>query len=89
VAGTLTPLTPVAVGTTYRVELFANAAAGPSGHGEGQVFLGFVTAFADANGVAPFAAILTGPLGRGLEVSATATDAAGNTSVFSADVVVQ
>jgi titin len=87
VAGTLASTTPFAA---YRIELFANAAADPSGHGEGQVFLGVISVTAgESGGVVPFAAVLAVPLARGQVVSATATDGVGNTSEFSADVVVQ
>jgi titin len=86
VAGTLSTGFAVA---SYRVELFASPSADPSGHGQGQVFLGFVTALTDGGGNATFAAILAGPLAPGEAVSATATDANGNTSEFSADVVAQ
>jgi parallel beta-helix repeat protein len=37
-------------GTTFRVEFFANAAADPSGYGEGQTYLGFALVATDANG---------------------------------------
>jgi titin len=72
--------------TTYRVELFANAAADPSGHGQGKAFLGYVTATTDGNGNATFAAILADAGAAGQVLSATATDPLGNTSEFSADV---
>jgi titin len=86
VAGTLSTGVPVAF---YRVELFASPSADPSGHGQGQVFLGFATALTDNSGNATFAAILAGPLAPGEAVSATATDASGDTSEFSADVIAQ
>jgi titin len=86
VAGTLSTGVPVAF---YRVELFASPSADPSGHGQGQVFLGFATALTDNSGNATFAAILAGPLAPGEAVSATASDASGDTSEFSADVIAQ
>jgi parallel beta-helix repeat protein len=72
--------------TGFRIELFADPKADPSGHGQGQTFLGFVTAATDGNGHATFAAVLADPLAAGQAVSATATDSAGDTSEFSADV---
>jgi hypothetical protein len=65
------------------IELFANEAPDPSGHGEGETFVG--TATPAANG--RFTATLpTGLAGQWL--TATATDSAGNTSEFSEAVLV-
>jgi hypothetical protein len=71
--------------TTVTIEFFANAVptpgADPSGYGEGATFLGTVTP--KANG--KFTAML--PLvPAGTVISATATDALGNTSEFAADI---
>jgi len=63
---------------TVVIELFANAAGDPSGHGEGETFLGTVTP--NANG--RFVATLP-PVPAGTLVTATATDTAGSTSEFS------
>jgi parallel beta-helix repeat protein len=71
--------------TAFRVEFFANAAADPSGFGEGQTFLGAATVSTDAKGHAAVTAHLPGAVGAGQKVTATATDPAGNTSEFSAD----
>jgi hypothetical protein len=63
-----------------RVEFF-KAAPDSSGYGEGQVYLGFLTA--DANGrFSGTVAYTAGALNVGDTVTATATDAAGNTSEF-------
>jgi hypothetical protein len=63
-----------------RVEFFKSA-VDPSGHGEGQVYLGFLTA--DANGrFSGSIAFAAGTLAIGDVVTATATDASGNTSEF-------
>jgi hypothetical protein len=65
---------------SYRVELFGNAAADPSGVGEGQTFLGAVTVVTDGVGQASFAldvgttAVVTGTSQRVLT---------GDTSAFS------
>lgn len=69
--------------TTFRVEFFSNATADPSGHGEGQMFLGFanVTTNASCNvSFGPFTFAV--PPGQTI-FSATATDPANNTSEFS------
>jgi hypothetical protein len=65
------------------VELYASAAPDPSGFGEGETFLG--TATADAKG--RFIATLPSGL-AGQWLTATSTDAAGNTSEFSEAVQV-
>jgi MSHA biogenesis protein MshQ len=77
------------VGTPTNHSAFANAtleffksSASSSGYGEGQTYLGTLTA--DANGL--FAGVITVPTGVSLAitnpVTATATDASGNTSEF-------
>jgi hypothetical protein len=71
--------------TTFRIEFFANAAADPSGTGEGQTYLGFTNVITNAAGDAAFTATLPGSVTIGQVVSATATDPAGNTSEFSYD----
>jgi titin len=70
---------------TYRVELFANAACGPLGHGQGKTYLGHTDVTTDGSGNATFT--VSFPLAASAEtpvVTATATDADGNTSEFSA-----
>lgn len=69
-------------GTAYRLEFFANTAPDPTGYGEGEVCLGSIEVTTDAAGNAPFAVALPA-LGDRLHYTATATDAAGNTSEFS------
>lgn len=70
--------------STITVELFGNDEADPSGHGEGERFVGTVTP--NANGCFT---ILIDAAGAGRYVTATATDAAGNTSEFSAATAVR
>ena len=74
--------------TSYTVELFGNAAADPSGYGQGQTFLTSAVVTTDDSGQSSFAISLPVPLPIGQSVTATATDPAGNTSEFSADVTV-
>jgi titin len=68
------------------IEIFASSVPVPgadaTGHGEGQTFLGSVT----PNGSGRFTMILP-PVPKGTVISATATDAAGNTSEFALDAV--
>jgi hypothetical protein len=66
-----------------RIELFSNQSPDPSGFGEGQTFLGFATTDAQGN----FTANLPAALQPGTFLSATATDGAGNTSEFAADII--
>ena len=72
-----------------RIEFFANTTCHASGFGEGERFLGAITvrATGDASNPATFAATLpVTAIGR--FIAATATDAEGNTSEFSACVPV-
>lgn len=68
------------------IEFFANPVptpgGDPSGHGEGAVFLGA----AKPNPLGKFTASLP-PVPVGTLITATATDAASNTSEFGANVV--
>lgn len=69
--------------TTYTLEFFSGTAGHPSGYGEGQTYLGSITATTDGNCNASFS--FTGLLPPGQDfVTATATDPDGNTSEFSA-----
>jgi hypothetical protein len=73
---------------TYTLEFFASRAADPSGHGEGEVFIGSASVTTDASGNADFSASLAAadPFGDGTATgyfTATATDPAGATSEFS------
>jgi parallel beta-helix repeat protein len=74
--------------TTYRVEFFSNPEADPSGYGQGENFLGFVNVTTDSDGKVSFTHDIASAVPVGQFVSATATDPAGNTSEFSADMIV-
>ena len=80
VIGTLDTASP----HTAEIEFFANPQPGPgvdpSGYGEGALFLGTVTPLANGS----FTAILPS-VAQGALITATATDANGNTSEFSQD----
>lgn len=77
VTGTLDTPSP----NTASVEFFGNGAADPSGFGEGEQFLG-----AAAPGPSGAFTATLPAIGAGSFVTATATDALGNTSEFSAAV---
>lgn len=74
---------PSAPNQTFRVEFFASASADPSGHGEGERYLGFTAVTTDASGNGTFDVTLPAGSLAGEFITATATDAAGNTSEFS------
>ena len=74
-------------GTTIRIEFFASTGADPTGYGQGETFLGAVTVTTNAAGQATFSLTLTTRLPAGTVISATATDATGNTSEFARNVL--
>ncbi len=69
--------------TEYRIEFFSNSSADPSGHGEGETFLGSAIVITDAFGNADFSMDLPA-VQSGLFITTTATSAHGDTSEFSA-----
>jgi uncharacterized repeat protein (TIGR01451 family) len=76
-------------GAIFTIQFFSNTAADPSGHGQGQTFLGQTQVTTDpVTGHATFTATLPAIATGQLAISATATSAAGNTSEFSQDFVV-
>jgi hypothetical protein len=68
---------------SFRIEVFSNTACDPSGNGEGETYLGSVTATTDPSGNASFIGTFpVVPVGR--SITATATDLTTNdTSEFS------
>ena len=80
IAGTLNST----ANTLFRLEFFANAVCDPSGHGEGETFLGSTTVTTNGAGDIRFTATLPGMVRAGHFLTATATDPGGNTSGFSA-----
>jgi GEVED domain/Right handed beta helix region len=78
VAGTMNG----AAGQNYRIDLYASRTPDTSGFGEGAQFLGSTTKVTDGSGFAAFD--LTLPVvATGRWITATATDASGDTSEFS------
>lgn len=69
--------------STFTLEFFSNAHCDASGNGQGQTYLTSTTVSTDAGGHATFALSLPVLLTAGQVVTATSTDAAGNTSEFS------
>jgi titin len=70
--------------TIFRLEFFSNPACDPSGHGQGQTFLGSQNVTTDGTGNTTFTASVPDSNTSAPAISATATDQAGNTSEFSA-----
>ncbi len=68
---------------TYRIEFFSSPACDPSGSGEGQTYLGFTNVTTGASCTAAISVVLPFAGAAGQAITATATDAAGNTSEFS------
>jgi uncharacterized repeat protein (TIGR01451 family) len=69
---------------TFTIQFFANDVCDASGNGEGQLFLGSTSVTTDGSGNGTFNATLAGSATTGQFVTATATNAQGNTSEFSA-----
>jgi tetratricopeptide (TPR) repeat protein len=70
--------------TTFTLEFFSSSACDPSGHGEGEDFLGSNDVMTDGSGNTGFLVTLGTALPSGQFITATATDPDGNTSEFSA-----
>ncbi len=68
---------------TYRLHFYANTIQEPSGYGEGQTYLGEASVSTPVSGVASFAVNLPVSVPANSSITATATDAANNTSEFS------
>jgi parallel beta-helix repeat protein len=74
--------------TAYTIDFYASAAADPSGYGQGQTYLGSALVTTNSASHATFAPLLPA-VAPGSVITATATDAAGNTSEFAADLALQ
>jgi hypothetical protein len=81
VSGSLT----AGANTTYTIEFFASPTADSSGFGEGQFFLGSASVTTNGGGTVNFTTSLGVTVPAGYVLAATATDAVGDTSEFSAD----
>jgi len=69
--------------STFRLEFFANTTCHVTGYGEGEVYLGVYTSTTNAQGNASFVFVHPAVVLDNYAVTATATDADGNTSEFS------
>lgn len=79
VAGTLNST----ANATFTLDFYASSAADPSGYGEGERWLGAITVVTDGSGDANFVAGIAATTIPSEFITATATNAAGNTSEFS------
>lgn len=69
---------------TYTIDFYANETADPSNYGEGQTYIGSMSATTDGFlGLATFRFVSTVPVSPSARITATATDFDGNTSEFS------
>ncbi|MHB1556938.1 MAG: Calx-beta domain-containing protein [Isosphaeraceae bacterium] len=75
--------------TGYVVQFFSSPQADRSGFGQGKTLVGQMSVETDAQGNASFNTTLPGSIPAGGALAATATDAFGNTSEFSADLLIQ
>jgi hypothetical protein len=75
--------------TTFTIEFFTNDTCDNTGYGEGKTFLGTTVVTTGGNGNASFTFEPDQPVPGGSYVTATATDPSGNTSEFSACLLVQ
>ena len=70
----------------FTLQFFANAAADPSGYGQGQIYLGHASVATDSSGNASFQVSFPVVAPGARFVSATATDRGDDTSEFAADI---
>ena len=82
-ATTITGTLNSAPNGTFRVEIFCSPTADPSGYGQGQIYLGFVSVQTDASGNGSFTFTPKVLIPPGQVITATATDSANNTSEYS------
>ncbi len=82
IAGTLTS----AALATFTLDFFANPVDGPKHHAQGQTFLGAATVTTDSTGTVSFSETFSVAVPAGQFITATATDAANDTSAFSLSV---
>jgi uncharacterized repeat protein (TIGR01451 family) len=75
--------------TNFLIQFFSSPSEDHSGFGQGKVLIGSVAVETDQNGNAAFTDPISVGSTPGQYMSATATDADGNTSEFSADVSIQ
>jgi parallel beta-helix repeat protein len=88
-ATTVTGTLNSAASSAYRLEFFSSPSCSSFGYGEGKTFIGGLDVTTDPSGNVSFTFTATATLPTGSVITATATDAANNTSEFSACASVQ
>jgi hypothetical protein len=79
IAGTLNG----AANANFHIDLYYSRGCDPTGHGEGEMYIGSIQATTNNNGDASFNSSFPMAIPPGTVVTATATDASDNTSEFS------
>ena len=74
--------------TTFRIEFYSNQVSDASGFGEGQAFIGSISATTDGSGNASFSPTFPSTVPAGQIITATATNPGGDTSEFSRGIQV-
>lgn len=74
--------------TAFTLQFFSNPTLNASGYGEGKIFFGSTTVTTDSVGNATINVTLATAAAAGEYITATAIDASGNTSEFSAGIAV-
>ena len=74
--------------SNFDVDLYVSGSCDPSGNGEGETHVGSTPVTTDAGGIGSFAMSLPASPVTGAYLTATATDAGGSTSEFSACLVI-
>lgn len=72
---------------TYQLDFYSNETADPSGHGQGQTWIGSESVTTDGAGIANFSFSFDVDTLDGHTISATATNSMGSTSEFSGSIV--
>lgn len=67
----------------FTIDVYSNAVSDPTGHGEGENYLGATSVTTDGNGFGSFTFTSTAQVPNTIKISATTNDAFGNTSEFS------
>lgn len=75
--------------SAFRIEFFTNTECDPTGFGEGEDYLGFVVVTTSAAGTANINAVLSTQAPANAMLTATAINAAGDTSEFGACIAIQ
>ncbi len=76
-----------AANSTYTIQVYGSSTGDVSGHGEAEFLIGTATVVTDASGDASYSLVFNASVSASAVISATATDAAGNTSEMSLNIV--